>query len=198
MPSVADNFAKSKTMWNAAKVYTGCALPAEGSIVTLDANGRPDSTENPSAVHMGYTEKGTVYKYKWSKVDAMDDEHTAPHDTRITGEEITVSGGWKQVADPALLETMSVGGTKQAITGGNLVSFGGKKTPTAGTILVVAPMKDDPTKFIQFFILSGYNTEGVEITNTKDAENSSPFSFFALAVASRTDGKNMGWMFIPT
>lgn len=200
MAGVADAFDGTKTMWEAGKVYVGAAVPAAGAaptIVTLaDGSLALDAVTNPSAVHVGYTEKGTVCKYNWTKKDATDNEHTAPHATKIVAEEMTIEGAWKNLLDPALVETMSVGGTKATVTGGSIVEFGGKPTPTATCIVVVAPRRDDPTKAMVFMIYSGYNTEGVTFTNDLENEASSPFKFVGLSVASRARGKQMGQIFI--
>jgi hypothetical protein len=109
---------------------------------------------------------------------------------------MTIEGAFKQILDPVLLETISVGGTKATVTGGNIVEFGGKPTPTAQCIAVVAPRADDSTKAVVFMIFSGYNTEGVTLTNNLEDEASSPFKFVGLSVASRARGKQMGVIFI--
>lgn len=196
------NFDKTKTMWNMGYVWLNCAVPAVDSIITVVANSNgeptPDSTENPSAVHLGYTDKGTKCSYKFTKTDATDDEHYMPHDMKITAESMSIEGGWKQLLDSALLVPMSVGGTLTSPTGGKLVQFGGLDTITPTCIAVFAPKKNDATKFIQFVIFSGYNTEGVEWSNTKEGEAVSPFKFEALAVSTRAKGKQSGYIYTPT
>ncbi|HKS27077.1 MAG TPA: hypothetical protein VJS44_04630 [Pyrinomonadaceae bacterium] len=202
MPAGTTNFNKQKTMWNPGYVYYGCAVPAPGAIITvvIDANGipTPDATENPNHIHLGYTPKGTKCLYKWTKTDATDNEHTMPHDVRLTGEEMTITGQWKQLLDADLLEKMSVGGTKSSITGGTLIDFGGQDVLTPACIAVFAPRKEDPTKIIQFVLYSAYNTEGVEFTNDKDAEADSPFTFVGLSLANRPKKKQAGYIYIPS
>lgn len=200
MAGVADAFDNTKVMWEAGKVYVGAAVPAASApptIVTLaDGTLALDAVTNPSAVHVGYTEKGTVCKYNWTKKDAMDNEHTAPHLTRIVAEEMSIEGAWKQLLDPTLVETLSVGGTKASVTGGSIVEFGGKPTPTAQCVCVVAPRANDSTKAVVFMIYSAYNTEGVTLTNDLENEASSPFKFVGLSLASRARGKQMGQIYI--
>jgi len=200
MAGVADGSNGATTMWNAGRVFILASVPAGGAAPTVatlaDGTLTLDATAHPNAVHIGMTEKGTVCKYSWTKKDAMDDEHTAPHATRIVAEEMTIEGAWKQILDATLVEKMSVGGTKSSVTGGNIVEFGGKLTPTAMCVCVVAPRQDDPTKAIVFMLYSAYNTEGITFTNTKEDEASSPFKFVGLSVTSRAAGKQMGVVFI--
>jgi hypothetical protein len=126
----------------------------------------------------------------------MDDEHTAPHATRITAETMTIEGSWKQLLDPALLESMSVGGKKATVTGGTIVTFGGKQMPASDCVAVIAPRADNPAKFIVFMLYSAYNESGVTLTNTKEDEASSPFKFNGLAVAGRAQNDQLGQVFI--
>lgn len=196
MPSIADAFDKTKTMWMPGKLYIGISPPAFGGVVTLDVNGLPDATENPNAKHIGMTRAGTKLFYKMTKADAKSDELPAPHDSKITGEEMRIEGRWLQVLDDALLASISVGGVSNTITGGKKVSFGGKGTIPTTCVLVVAPRKNDPTKFIQFCIYAGYNSEGVEIDVNSEKENDSPFVFRGQAVIGRTVNDMMGYFFI--
>lgn len=202
MPAGTVSFDKTKTLWNPGYLYMNCAVPATGSIVTvvLDANGipTPDAAENPNHKHVGYTDKGVKASYKFTKADAMDDEHTTPHDSKIVTEALTFAGAWKQLLDDALLSTISVGGTSASITGGKLVKFGGLDTLTGSCIVLLTPKKSDPTKIIQVVMYSGYNTEGIEFTTTKEGEQASPFSFGAFSIPTRPKGDQLGYIYIPT
>jgi hypothetical protein len=183
-------------MWNAGQVWTGLSIPGAGAGPTLATDGTPDATANPNAKHIGMTDKGTKCTYSFTKKDAMDDEHTGPHATRIVQEVMTIEGAWKQVLDAALLAKISVGGNNASITGGNVVQFGGKQQPTADCIAVIAPRSDNAAKFVCFMLYSCYNESGVQLSNTKEDETSSPFKFTALAVQSRAVGDQLGQMLI--
>ena len=200
MAAVPDNFDKTKTLWNAGLVYVDITPPAAGAVVTLDASGKPDATENPNARHVGFSDKGSKFSYKMTKADATDDEHTAPHDSRITTESMMISGTWKQILDEVLLAKISVGGQSATLTtpAGKKVSFGGKQAITGLCILIVTPKKDDPTKFIQICGYSMFNDAGVEVTVTKDAENSTPFNFVGLALTARAVNDQLGFLFVPS
>jgi hypothetical protein len=198
MAGTATAFDKTKTLWNNGQVWIDLAVPSAGGKITLATDGTPDATANPSAKHIGFTRKGSKVSYKMTKTDAMDDEHTAPHDTRITAEAMRIEGTFLQVLDTVLLAEMSVGGTEVTVTSDKVVTFGGQQSITTRCIAVIVPKKDAPTKFIAVVLYAAYNESGIEITITKDAENESPFAFVANAVAGRAALDQLGQILVQT
>lgn len=194
----ASNFDSTKVMWNAGKVWKGLAVPAAGAAPVLFTDGSPEATANPSAKHIGMTDKGTKSLYTFTKQDATSDEQSAPHLSRIVAEVMSIEGAWKQIIDPVLLTAMTVGATSvtQTSPAGTSLQLGGKQSIATDCIAVIAPQVGDPTKFVVFMIYQGYNESGFELDMTRGGESNSPFKFVAQAIPSRAVGDQLGQVFI--
>lgn len=196
MPGTAKTYDNTKTIWRAADIWYDCSIPAAGAKPTLHTDGTPESVANPTAKHAGYLRGGTKYFYKWTKKDAMDDQHTAPHRSKRTGEELRVESRWLQVLDSALLNLLASGGTLSTVADGKLLELGGKRDITTTCVYVIAERVDSPGKYICVVIFAAISTEGLEFTFSEEDENDSPLALAGQTVASRADGKQLGSIYI--
>ena len=196
MAGTVKTYDNTKTIWKACDIWFDCSIPAAAAKPTLATDGTPDATANPTAKHAGYLRGGTKAMYKWEKKDARDDQHTAPHRSKRTGEEMRVESRWLQVLDATLLNLLASGGTLSTVSDGKLVEFGGNRTITTTCVYVIGERVDSPGKYICFVIFAAISTEGVEFTFSEEDENDSPLGLTGQVIASRADGKQLGSIYI--
>lgn len=185
------NYDNTKTMWNQAEIWIGCAIPAAGAEPVL-INGKPDLATSINAKHIGYLEAGAKWSYKWTEAVARDGQHTAPHRRKIVEEMMTIEAQWKQVLDLDNAAALSVGGTKIVTTNGQSLTFGGKKTIATTCTYVISEKVGDPGYYVVAIIYDGYNTEGLEVDMSNAGESNSPIKIVGNSVASRAAGDDLG------
>ena len=196
MAGTAKDYNNARTIWRSCDVWIDCAIPAAGAKPTLHTDGTPESVANPSAKHVGYLRGGTKFLYKWTKKDAMDDQHTAPHRSKRVGEELRIEGRWLQVLDSVLLDSLSSGGTLSTPSGGKLLELGGDRTITTTCVYLIAERVDSPGDYICCIIFAAIPTEGLEFTFSEEDESDSPLGLTGQVIASRADGKQLGSIYI--
>lgn len=179
-----------------ADVWLNVAVPSAGARMTLHTDGTPDSTANPNAVHLGMTAAGTTFTYAPEIQDFSSDELTAPHLSRIISETMKLEGEFLQVFDWAILEKMTVGGTKNVNTsttsGYEELTIGGKSTISTFSVALIGADVADATLFWIIQLYSTYNKAGFNFSVTRKDQSKAKFEFNGLAITSRASGDQVG------
>jgi len=192
MPGTAKNYNANQIVLGPSDLWLNVAVPLAGARLTLDADGTPDSTANPNAVHLGMTAGGVTFEYVPEIQDFTSDELTAPHMSRIISERATLKGEFLQVFNWALLEKMTVGGTKNTntntSTGYEELTMGGLSTISTYPIALIGPDIQGSGQYWVVQLYKTYNKSGFSFTVTRKDQSRAPFEFTGLAVTTRTAG----------
>lgn len=173
-------------------IWLNVAVPSSGARVTLHTDGTPESVANPTAKHLGMTLEGARLIYTPNLTNYESDEQTAPIITQNTTEEMRIEGSALQILDMALMTYMLVGGTFGSAAGYEQNTIGGKQTVATFTVLYVAPIFADPTKFFVCNLYKAYNAAGITADLSRKKMAVVPFNFFGLSISSRTAGDQLG------
>lgn len=174
-------------------IWINVAVPGAGARVVLDAaTGTPDATANPSTKHLGMTEGGAKIIYTPNVTTFESDEQTAPIISQNVSENARLEGSSLQILDTALMTFLMVGATYGTAAGYEQNTFGGKQTVPTFTVLYIAPVYADPTKFLVFNLYKAYNASGWSADLTRKKMAAVPFSFVGLSISSRAAGDQAG------
>lgn len=192
---MADNWLTSRIVLGPGKFYgnLGGTTNAEwdlgsGVRLLLAADGQPNATQNPNYVHLGMTEGGEEWSVKPTKTDFFADEFNNPITSRITAEEIVISGSLLQISDMAVQAIMNPTATRSDVGGSEGLTFGGASAIVYRSFAVIWPIEGDPTKFTVFHIYKGYNDQGMAAQVTSKKLGTSPFAVRGYAITTRTAG----------
>lgn len=173
-------------------VWLNVAVPGAGARVTLHTDGTPESVANPSAKHLGMTLDGAKLIYNPSLTNFESDEQTAPIITQLAGEEARIEGSSLQILDTALMTYLIAGSTFGSGSGYEQNTVGGKQTVATFTVLYVAPIYADTTKFLVMNLYKAYNASGWQADLSRKKMAVVPFNFFGLSISSRAAGDQLG------
>lgn len=173
-------------------VWLNVATPAGGARVTIHTDGTPESVANPSAKHLGMTQEGSKLIYTPSVNNFESDEQTAPIISQIGGEELRLEGSSLQILDTALITYLMAGATYATAAGYEQNTVGGKQTLATFSLLFVAPIFADTTKFLVLSIYKCYNAAGWQADLSRKKMAVVPYNFFGLSISSRTAGDQLG------
>jgi hypothetical protein len=195
MAGVTDNWQNTRIALGPGKAYgnLGGTDNAEwglgaGVRLLLDADGTPNTTQNPFAIHLGMTEGGEEWSVKPTKTDFFADEFTTPIASRITAEEIVLSGALLQIGDFDVMEVMNPTGTRSDVGGTQGLTFGGAGTIVYRSFAVIWPVEGSTTLWHVFHIYRGYNDQGIAAQVTSKKLGSSPFAIRGYAITTRATG----------
>ena len=196
MAGLADNWQSGKIQaGNYGKFYVGLAIPAAGAHVKLASDGTPDSTENPSAIHVGITEKGTKFTGKPTIQKFYGDEFPYPLKEVITVVEASFSGNWLQVMDIDVLAAMTLGmGTRADGAGFQKVNLGSPTAVTYQSCALIFPLESDPTLFGIFHLYKAVQTAGFDLEVGRKSMATSPFMFDGTGVTTRATTDQVGYI----
>src|SRR6185369_15668279 len=131
---------------------------ASGTRLLLHTDGSPNATQNPNAVHLGMTEGGSEFLVKDTKTEFKADEFIGAIISRITDQEIAISGSLLQLSDFAVQQLMNATATRSDVGGSEGLTLGSSNpTIVFRSFAVVWPVEGDSTKFHVFHIYKGYN-----------------------------------------
>src|SRR5688572_9703099 len=91
------------------QLWTNLSVPGAGGKLKIDADGTPDATDNPNAVHVGMTEAGSAILLKQTFTDFFADEFVHPIIKSLASEEAAITGSWLQVTNMDIVEVMTPG-----------------------------------------------------------------------------------------
>lgn len=196
MPGTSDNWQSGKIQaGNYGRLYVGLAIPAAGAHIKLATDGTPDATENPSAIHVGITEKGTKFTGKPTTQKFFGDEFPYPLKETISVVEASFSGNWLQVMDIDVLAAMTKGmGTRADGAGFQKVNLGAPVSIEYQSVALIFPLEADPTLFGIFHLYKALQTAGFDLEVGKKAMASSPFNFEGTGVTTRAVTDQIGYV----
>lgn len=194
MAGTADNFSSTTVVAGPGKLYAGLAIPGTNGRLILHTDGTPDSTQNPSALHLGYTEGGAEMKLGHSLTNFMADESNFPIISRVTSEEASISGSLLQTLDfdiQILLHPLAV---RSNLAGTQGMTFGGDTSFDYSSVAVIFPIEGSsgPVVYGVFHLYKAVNDAGMAAKVTSKALGASPFAFKGHAVPTRTAGDQVG------
>lgn len=173
-------------------IWIGVAVPGAAARVTLHTDGTPESVANPSAKHLGMTLDGAKLIYTPNLTNYESDEQTAPIITQNVGEEMRIEGTSLQILDTALMTFLMAGGTFASGAQYEQNTLGGKQTVATFTVLYVAPIYADTTKFLVANLYKAYNAAGWQADISRKKMAGVPFNFFGLSISTRAAGDQLG------
>jgi hypothetical protein len=176
----------TNVLLGAGQIFANVAIPGAGARLTLDATTKtPDSTANPSAIHLGATQEGSKAMIKSTWEEFFVDEFAAPIQTNITQIEASLSGNFVGVMDTALMELLTPGmGTKTTGSGYEQLTFGSRAV-VYPSIVIIAPLIEDSTKVMVFQLYKALNQAGVEFDVGRKKLAFTPFNFKGYEITSR-------------
>lgn len=195
------NFSNTKVAIGPGKLWVdlggvaGAWNGAAGVRLILDVSGYPDATQNPNALHVGYTEGGEEMTIKPAKTDFFADESLYPIVSRINQETATITGSALQVMDFDLQEVLNPTALRSTSMGTDGFTFGGSGVLTYTSVAVIFPLEEDPTRFGVFHLYKAYNDQGLAAKITSKALSAIPFAFQAVAIGTRAIGDQAGRFF---
>lgn len=203
MPGTADNWLTTAIVKGPGKAYANLGgTPsaglgwdgAAGSRLLLHTDGTPQSTQNPTAVHLGMTEGGTTFSVKPTFTDFFADEFTDPIATQVTQDQAVIGGSLLQIADMAVQAVMNPTGTRADLSGAQGITFGGQTTLVYTSVAVIFPLEGS-TKWGVFHLYKAFNDQGIAGQITSKKLGASPFAFRGLAITTRAQGDQVGYFF---
>lgn len=202
MPGTADNFVAEKVLIGPGKMYvdlgggSGQWDGGAGVRLILDDDGSPDSTQNPSAIHLGYTEGGTEWLVKPTVQNFFADEEVDPIVARVTEEEKVISGSMLQILNMDLAEVMIPTALRSDVMGSQGLTFGGSGVIGYTSVAVIAPLESDATRFAVFHLYKAFNDAGLAAQITAKKLSASPFAFRGLGIGTRAAGDKAGRYYV--
>ena len=192
MAGTAKNYNGNQIVLGPSDLWLNVAIPQGGARLTLDADGTPDNTANPDAIHLGMTAGGVTFEYMPEIQDFTSDELTAPHMSRIISEKATLKGEFLQVFNWNLLAKMTVGGTKNVntntSTGYEELTMGGVSTVSTFSVALIGPDIQGTGQYWVVQLYKTFNKSGFTFAVTRKDQSRAPFEFSGLAVTTRAIG----------
>lgn len=192
MPGTAKSYNTNLVELGPGDIWLDVAVPGAAARPVIHTDNTPESVANPSAKHLGMTESGAKLIYSPSLTNFESDEQTAPIITQNVGEELRIEGSMIQVLDTALITKLVAGATYAAGSGYESNTVGGKQTVATFTVLYIAPIYADTTKYIAVIIYKAYNAAGWQMDVSRKKMSAVPFNFFGLSISSRAAGDQLG------
>ena len=193
MAGTAKNFDSTKIVIGGGELWADLAVPAAGARLTLDADGTPDATANPNAIHLGHTADGATVTTNFTVSRYYADETPFPIGTSIDEVTVTVSGNLLQVFDEDVLQvTLANIGTYGTAAGYKELTLGRKAALTYTSLAFIVPTPMDATKFGVFALYNAMNTGGMTIQFGRKVRAQTPFSFEGTALTARAEADQLG------
>ena len=192
MAGTAKNYNGNQIVLGPSDLWLDVAVPNAASRLTLDADGTPDNTANPTAIHLGMTAAGVTFEYMPEIQDFTSDELTAPHMSRIISEKASLKGEFLQVFNWNLLAKMTVGGTRNVntntSTGYEELTMGGVSTVSTFSVALIGPDIQGSGQYWVVQLYKTFNKSGFTFAVTRKDQSRAPFEFSGLAVTTRAIG----------
>lgn len=201
MAGTADNFVTANVGIGPGKLYidlgTGSGAWDKGADIRLilDDDGSPDSTQNPNARHIGWTDAGSQFSIKPTFTNFFADESPDPIISRVTAQEAIIFGSLLQVMDMDLAEVLNPTATRSDVMGSKGVTFG-NATQQYTSVALIWPMEEDPTRFGVVHLYKAFNDQGLAGNITSKDLSKSPYAFRGLAISTRAAADRVGRYFV--
>lgn len=192
MAGTATSWKTTNIALNAGQLWANLAIPGASARLTLDADGTPDATANPSALHLGATKAGAKFMVKSSVTKYNVDEFRAPISASITAVEMGISCELVGVTHSELLAFLLPGvGTYSTASGYKQVTMGSKAIAYS-SIACIFPLIEDTSKYGIFHLYSAINDSGVEWAQSRTELGFTPVSFVGYEITSRAAADTIG------
>lgn len=196
MAGTADNFVTTDVAIGPCKLYAELAIPGAGGRLILASDGTPDATQNPSAVHLGMTEAGCAWSVKPTLTPFFADEFQDAIITRVTGNEIVLSGNLLQVMNMSIADILTQNATRSDLAGTQGVSLGTNPTPQYTSVAAIWAIEgSSPTVYGVFHLYKAFNDQGLAAQLTAKKLGTTPFAFRGVAITTRAIGDTTGRFF---
>jgi hypothetical protein len=183
------------------QLWANLAIPAAGARITLDADGTPDASANPNAIHLGMTKEGAAFTFKPSVENYYADEFRSPIKAVIAETEAMITAELLQVEDFDVLKNITAGfGTYGTASGYKQLTMG-TGTLTYTSLALIWPTEADATKFAVAHLYKCYNESGIDgLTIGRQNQGGLSVSFRGLDITTRAKADTLGnyWIQIPT
>lgn len=195
MAGTADNFQSGRIQaGNFGRLYVGLSIPATGSHIKLAPDGTPDATENPTALHVGYTDKGVKFTGKPTTTKFTGDESATPLKIVISVVDASLSGSLLQVEDfDVLAAIMKNIGTRTDGSGFQMLTIGTPSAVSYQSIAHIFPLEEDPTRFGICHLYKAIQTAGFDIEISRVSKAMTPFVFEGVGVTTRPITDQIGY-----
>lgn len=196
MAGTADNFDGTKVLIGPGKIYADLAVPGHNGRLIVDPTTlTPDDTQNPDALHLGYTREGGEVTVQPQFTDFFGDESQFPLLTRVQQEVVSISGEILQVTDFNVMEILMPTSTRSALPGVDGIHFGGATALRYTSVAIIAPLVEDPTRIWVAHLYEAFNNQGVAARISRTTLAGSPFAFQGRAIGTRPAGDQVGVLF---
>lgn len=202
MAGTADNYVVEAVLIGPCKIYADLGTGsgqwdgAAGVRLILHTDGSPDATQNPNAVHVGWTQDGAEWLVKPNVLNFIPDESLDPVISRVQDEEKVISASAWQVGDMDLAEILMPTATRSDVMGSKGLTFGGSGVLSYTSVAVIAPLEGDPTRFAVFHLYKAFNDQGLAAQLTSKKTTASPIAFRGQGIGTRAAGDRAGRYFI--
>lgn len=177
---------------NAGQLWGNLAIPASGARLTLDADGTPDATANPNAMHLGATRGGAELQIGSTLTNFNADEFRAPIVTNIDAVAMRISAELLGITDLDLMEFLLPGvGTKSEAAGYEQITVG-RKAIAYSSVALIFPLIEDPTKYGVFHIYRALNDSGVTWRQARTELGGTPCNLVGYEITSRSAADTIG------
>lgn len=197
MAGTPDNFVTTDVAIGPCKMYAGLAIPGANGRLILAADGTPDATQNPSAVHLGMTEAGVTWTAKPTITNFNADEFVDPIISRITGQEILMSGSLLQIMNMAVAAKLMPSAVRSDLSGTQGLSFGTVSELTYDSVACIFPIEGSsgPVIYGVMHLYKAFNDAGLAAQITSKKLSATPFAFRGVAITTRAANDTTGRFF---
>lgn len=193
MAGTSDSWKTTAVANGYGRLYYNVALPSASARLTLDATtNTPDSTANPSAKHVGATEKGSKLMIKGNFKNFNVDEFLGPIMTNLESNGMGIATSLVGITD-TLNATYALPGVGTRTTGS------GYEQITVGNIAIayvpwalIFPLIEDTTKVGVFHLYKALNDAGMEWQQSRTDLGFTPLNLVAYEISSRATADTMG------
>lgn len=187
-------------MGTVAQLWTGLAVPSAGARLTLDADGTPDATANPSAIHLGHTDAGVTLSAVETIQDFFADETFGAIGGVTDTVEYTISGSALQVQDASVITFLGQNFATYATASGYVEhTLGYKSSITYSSVAVIWPSAMGAGDFAVFALYNARNTSGFNFSMSRKGRAQSDFTIKGYGLTARAAADQFGnyWWQIP-
>lgn len=175
-----------------AQLWASLAVPSAGARLTLDTDGTPDGTANPSAIHLGHTKEGAKVTIVSAITKHYVDELAEPIKATVETTDMMIEGSFVQLLDEDVLKKITPGFGTYA-TGSGYKEFAIGRVALAYTSLaMIFPTPADTTKFAVVHIYNALNEGGLGFNISRKGMSDSPFKFVGYGLSSRAATDTIG------
>jgi len=193
---MADNWLTTRVALGPGKLYANLGGTtnspwdgASGVRLLLASDGQPNATQNPNYLHLGMTEGGEEWSVKDTATHFKADEFPTPIISRITDQEIVITGSLLQISDMAVQAMMNTTATRSDVGGSEGLTWGSlTPTITYRSFAVIWPVEGDTTKFTVFHVYKAFNDTGMAAQISSTKLGASPFAIRGYPITTRTAG----------